>query len=92
MKKVLVLGCKGMAGHVIKTHLESLGIYEVWGLARDVKSKHILINLDVSDTQELEDILNKGDFDVIIEYTIPLSMDTIIDAIKHVKKNISINV
>ena len=66
MKKVLVLGCKGMAGHVIKTHLESLGIYEVWGLARDVKSKHNLINLDVSDTQELEDILNKGDFDVII--------------------------
>ena len=23
MKKVLILGCKGMAGHVVKTYLES---------------------------------------------------------------------
>ena len=66
MKKVLVIGCKGMAGHVVKNYLESLGTYDVWGIARDVKPENNLINLDVSNIKELEDILNKGAFDVVI--------------------------
>ncbi len=66
MKKVLILGCKGMAGHVIKTYLESLEIYDIWGLARDVKHEKNIINLDVSNTKELEHIINKGSFEVVI--------------------------
>ena len=66
MKKVLVIGCKGMAGHVIKTYLESIPTYEVWGLARNVKAENNLINIDVSSTKKLECILNKGVFDVVI--------------------------
>ena len=66
MKKVLVLGCKGMAGHVITTYLESLGTYDVWGLARGIDSGQKLINLDVSNTKELESILDDGSFDVVI--------------------------
>ena len=66
MKKVLILGCKGMAGHVIKTYLESLETYDIWGLARDVKHENNIINLDVSNTKELEHIINKGSFEVVI--------------------------
>lgn len=66
MKKVVVIGCKGMAGHVVKTYLESLGTYDVWGIARDVKLENNLINLDVSNIKELDDVLNKRVFDVVI--------------------------
>tara|TARA_B110000003_G_C16645604_1_gene531904 strand:+ start:660 stop:1520 length:861 start_codon:yes stop_codon:yes gene_type:complete len=66
MKKIAVIGCKGMAGHVVKTYLESIGNYHVWGIARDIKSENNLINLDVSNIKELENILNKEVFDVVI--------------------------
>lgn len=65
MKKILVLGCKGMAGHVVKNYLESTQNYDVWGLAKGVLAEKI-INLDVSSTKKLENVLNKGDFDVVI--------------------------
>jgi len=66
MKKILVVGCKGMAGHVVKSYLESTRNYDVWGLAREVLPQKKIINLDVSNTKKLEDVLNKGDFDVVI--------------------------
>ena len=66
MKKVVVIGCKGMAGHVVKTYLESTGLYDVWGIARGIDSGQKLINLDVSNTKELESILDNGSFDVVI--------------------------
>lgn len=66
MKKVVVIGCKGMAGHVVKTCLESTGVYDVWGIARGIDSGQKLINLDVSNTKELESILDNGSFDVVI--------------------------
>tara|TARA_B110000238_G_scaffold51957_1_gene56629 strand:+ start:175 stop:1038 length:864 start_codon:yes stop_codon:yes gene_type:complete len=65
MKKILVLGCKGMAGHVVKNYLESTQNYDVWGLAKGVLAEKI-INLDVSSTKKLKNVLNKGDFDVVI--------------------------
>tara|TARA_B110000967_G_scaffold192317_1_gene218855 strand:+ start:212 stop:1072 length:861 start_codon:yes stop_codon:yes gene_type:complete len=66
MKKVLVIGCKGMAGHVIKTYLESLNNYQVIGIARNVNSNKNLFNLDVSDTNKLEQILKESSFDIVI--------------------------
>ena len=66
MKKIAVIGCKGMAGHVVKTYLESTGNYDVWGIARGIQSGENLINLDVSNTKELEGIFNKGNFDVVV--------------------------
>ena len=66
MKKVVVIGCKGMAGHLVKAYLESTGIYDVWGIAREIDSGQKLINLDVSNTKELESILDNGSFDVVI--------------------------
>ena len=66
MKKILVIGCKGMAGHVIKTYLESLKIYHVTGIARNVNSNKNLFNLDVSDTNKLENIIKESSFDIVI--------------------------
>lgn len=66
VKKILVLGCKGMAGHVVKAYLESTNNYDVWGIARGGEPEQNLINLNVSETKELESIFDKGSFDVVI--------------------------
>jgi dTDP-4-dehydrorhamnose reductase len=55
-----------MAGHVIKTCLESLNNYQVFGLARNVNSNENLFNLDVTDTNKLEQILKDSSFDIVI--------------------------
>lgn len=65
MKKVLVIGVKGMAGHVIFKSLPLLGKYEVYGIARNVSPSDTVFNLDVSDTAGLKKIIDMQ-FDVII--------------------------
>jgi dTDP-4-dehydrorhamnose reductase len=65
MKKVLVIGSKGMAGHVIYNYLPSLGDYEVYGVARNVKQTDRVFSLDVSDTKGLKKILDLQ-FDIVI--------------------------
>jgi len=65
MKKVLVIGIKGMAGHILLKALPNLGEYDVYGIARNIDSTDRVFNLDVSDTKGLEEIINL-DFDVII--------------------------
>ena len=45
MKKILVIGIKGMAGHVIFNSLPKLGNYEVYGVARNVPSTNRIFNL-----------------------------------------------
>jgi len=64
--RILVLGCKGMAGHMLKNYLDNNLNYEVWGIARGVNPEKNLINLDVSNTKKLEKILYKEAFDVVI--------------------------
>ncbi|WP_209329497.1 dTDP-4-dehydrorhamnose reductase family protein [Lunatimonas salinarum] len=66
MQKIIVIGSKGMAGHVVKTYLEELGIYEVWGIARSADPHQHSINMDVSDTKKLEEALSEIRFDVVI--------------------------
>lgn len=65
MKKILVIGIKGMAGHVIFNSLPKLGDYEVFGVARDVLPTSRIFNLDVSNAVELKRIIEL-DFDVVI--------------------------
>lgn len=65
MKKILVIGIKGMAGHVIFNSLPKLGNYEVYGVARNVISTNRIFNLDVFNTVELKKILDL-EFDVVI--------------------------
>lgn len=66
MKKVLVLGAKGMAGHVVFKLLPKLGAYDVWGVARNINESERFINLDVKDTDGLSAIVASHDFDYII--------------------------
>ena len=74
MKKILVIGIKGMAGHVIFNSLPKLGNYEVFGVARNVLSTNRIFNLDVSNTVELKKIIDL-EFDVVINCIGILNMD-----------------
>lgn len=64
--KILVVGIKGMAGHVIFDYFNQFDNYEVYGVARNVKENEKIINLDVSDTGKLSDIILHSNFDYII--------------------------
>lgn len=66
MKKILVLGVKGMAGHVIFRYLQNIKEYEVYGLARNVEPIPNIFNVDVSDAGEFEKILSENKFDIVI--------------------------
>lgn len=66
MKKVLILGIKGMAGHVLYKSLPELGSYDVYGLARNIEENGKEINLDVTDTAGLKKIISTYQFDVIV--------------------------
>lgn len=61
MKKILIIGSKGMAGHMIKNYLESRNKYEVYSTFRK-KENEILnekeFDLDAFNTEKLREILN----------------------------------
>jgi len=66
MKKILVIGAKGMAGHVVSHYLESLGKYSVWKMARNFQTKDNSFDLDIYDIDGLGDILISNKFDYVI--------------------------
>lgn len=68
MKKVLVIGSKGMAGHMIKEYLTQKG-YDVYGTFREKEEKNLEANefyLDAFDKEKLEEILKKVKPDFVI--------------------------
>ncbi|MES2812659.1 MAG: SDR family oxidoreductase [Bacteroidota bacterium] len=66
MKKVLVIGVKGMAGHLVFKKLPQLGNYELYGIARNCPETSRVFDLDVSDTYKLKTIVQENQFDVIV--------------------------
>jgi len=66
MKKILVIGIKGMAGHMIYHFFSENKGYDVYGLARNVESKAKLFDIDVSDTMTLSSLLKEHNFDYVI--------------------------
>lgn len=66
MKKILVVGIKGMAGHVIYNFLNKNQNYNVFGIARNITESEKIISLDVSNTDKLIDIIKGQQFDIII--------------------------
>ncbi|KQT17898.1 NAD(P)-dependent oxidoreductase [Chryseobacterium sp. Leaf404] len=66
IKKILVLGVKGMAGHVIYSYLSQNPALDVFGIARNNSDDKKLINLDVSKAEILEKTVKSGNFDVVI--------------------------
>lgn len=66
MRKILIIGIKGMAGHILYNYFSSKADYKVFGVARNIQDEENLFNLDVSDVSALKSIINNNDFDVII--------------------------
>lgn len=63
--KFLVLGCNGMAGHLISLYLKERG-HIVLGFARR-KSKYVdSVVGDAQDTELLQEVINRGAFDSVI--------------------------
>ncbi|KIC63429.1 dTDP-4-dehydrorhamnose reductase family protein [Chryseobacterium taiwanense] len=66
MKKILVIGIKGMAGHVVFNYLTKNKDYHVFGIARNITENDQEISLDVSNTNQLKEIILHHQFDVVI--------------------------
>lgn len=65
LKKIIVLGSTGMAGHVVSTYLEECG-YDVYGTSRSVSNTEKSISIDACDLDKLEKWLDSIKPDVII--------------------------
>jgi len=66
MKKILILGTLGMAGHIMAEYLDSLKKYKLYGIARARDSKYTTKVLDVSDFNLLEEYIEETNPDIII--------------------------
>lgn len=66
MKKLLVIGIKGMAGHMLYNYFDETKLYDVYGLARNIESSHKLFNVDVSDTAQLRSLFTEHQFDYVV--------------------------
>ena len=66
MKKVIILGALGMAGHIMAEYLDSTKKYDIYGIARSNDSKYITKILDVKDFSLLEEYINEIKPDFII--------------------------
>lgn len=65
-KKILIIGVKGMAGHLLYNYFkERIGV-EVKGIGRGIVETEYLYNLDVSNVKKLEEIIEENSFDYII--------------------------
>jgi len=56
-QRVVVLGSRGMAGHMIQRYLSGLGTYEVIGLARTEDTPFVDRQVDVENLGQLADVL-----------------------------------
>lgn len=65
-KKILVIGIKGMAGHMIFNYLKETGFFEVFGIARNVPKAKNTFNIDVSNTEELKKLFDDTKFDYVV--------------------------
>ena len=66
MKKVLVLGCTGMLGHMVYYFLDSTNKYDLYNLSFRNKLNSKTIIEDVSDQEKLSHLINEISPDVII--------------------------
>lgn len=66
MKKILVIGAKGMAGHMIYNYLIETKLFDVYGMARNIQATKNTFNVDVSNTEQVEDVIHKRTFDYIV--------------------------
>lgn len=65
MKKVIILGSAGMAGHIMTGYLQTTGDYQVFGVARE-DGRHVDKKLDVLDFSGLQAYLRVIKPDLVI--------------------------
>ncbi len=63
--KVLVLGVMGMAGHIMAEYLDSIGEYQVFGVARS-DSRYVTKQIDVLDFVKVKHYLTEVKPDIVI--------------------------
>ena len=73
-KKILVLGCNGMAGFTISKYLKDSG-YDVIGLARTESLIVETIIQDVEHLPSLDKVIKEGQYNVCLLYTSPSPRD-----------------
>ena len=66
IKKILVIGIKGMAGHMLYNYLKKNVGFEVYGIARNIIENQQITSLDVSNTEKLKTIIQTEKFDTVI--------------------------
>lgn len=66
MKKILIIGSKGMAGHMLFEYFSKNLQYDTYRIARNVESEEKTFNLDVSNTSVLSQILTDNHFDYVV--------------------------
>ncbi len=66
MKKILIIGSKGMAGHVMRSYFNSIDTFEVFAVARNILESDTNFNIDVSDTEKLQNLIQKYEFNFVI--------------------------
>lgn len=66
MKKILVLGAAGMAGHVIYTYLKELGKYNITGTTNLSEIEGVRLKMNIFNTKEVESIITSETPDIII--------------------------
>jgi len=66
MKKILVIGIKGMAGHMIFNYFNENRQFDVYGIARNIDNGEKIFNIDVSDTKALSSIIIDNQFDYVV--------------------------
>ena len=63
--KYLVLGCNGMAGHMICTYLKEQG-HDVIGYARNASKQVKTVLGDIRDEELLRETISGGQFDTLV--------------------------
>lgn len=66
MKKILVVGIKGMAGHLLFNYFKENNLYDTWGIARNITPQDKIFSIDVSDTDALSKIIKDYNFDYVV--------------------------
>lgn len=66
MKKILVIGIKGMAGHMIFNYFNENREFDVYGIARNIENGEKIFNIDISDTKALSSIIIDNQFDYVV--------------------------
>lgn len=66
MKKILVLGTQGMAGHLVKKYLSDSGKFIIGEVSRTISRGKFKYSIDVSDVSALDQVLTEFMPDVVI--------------------------